>query len=58
MFEEGRVDQPKPNPSLKQRSLLCNYEIPIDHLSFEYIEDCKDIKELEKIVRVLRYVNI
>lgn len=56
MFEEGRLDQP--NPTLKPRSLLRKYEIPIDHLSFEYIEDCKDIRELEKIVRVLRYVNI
>lgn len=56
MFEEGRIG--KPNHTLEQRSLLRKYEIPLDHLSFEYIEVCTDIKELERIVRVFRYVSL
>ncbi|KAL0271138.1 UNVERIFIED_CONTAM: hypothetical protein PYX00_008330 [Menopon gallinae] len=35
-------------------SLLKKYDIPIDHLSYEYIESCKDKKELERIIRILR----
>ena len=30
------------------------YDIPLSHLDFDYIEKCKDVKELEKIVKVLR----
>jgi hypothetical protein len=37
-----------------KKSLLMKYEIPIDHLSFEYVEKCNDRNEMEKIVNVLR----
>ncbi|XP_040287879.1 sperm-associated antigen 1 isoform X1 [Bufo bufo] len=30
------------------------YQIPVDHLDYKFIEECKDIKHLEKILRVLR----
>ncbi|XP_075682064.1 sperm-associated antigen 1 [Rhinoderma darwinii] len=30
------------------------YEMPIDHLDYKFIEECKDIKHLEKILSVLR----
>ncbi|KAG8570393.1 hypothetical protein GDO81_011252 [Engystomops pustulosus] len=30
------------------------YDIPVDHLDYKFIEECKDIKHLEKILRVLR----
>lgn len=34
--------------------LLKKYDIPIENLSYEYVEKCTDIKELEKIIRILR----
>ena len=30
------------------------YDIPITHMDYGYIEQCKDVKELEKILKVLR----
>jgi hypothetical protein len=30
------------------------YDIPLTHLDYGYIRTCKDVKELEKIIRVLR----
>ena len=30
--------------------------IPIEHLDYRYVEGCKNAKELEKILKVLRYV--
>lgn len=42
---------PKP---YKHKSLLNKYDIPVDHLSFEYVGNCNDIKELERIVKVLK----
>lgn len=30
------------------------YEIPLTHLDYEYIRNCSDVKELEKIVKILR----
>ncbi|KAK3587971.1 hypothetical protein CHS0354_014488 [Potamilus streckersoni] len=30
------------------------YNIPISHLDFGYIENCKDVQELEKILRILK----
>jgi hypothetical protein len=35
-------------------SSLKKYEIPVDHISFEYVEKCNDRKEMEKIVKILR----
>ena len=29
--------------------------VPIDHLDDTYVRNCKNIKEVEKILRVLRY---
>jgi len=34
------------------------YDVPLNHLDFSYIKSCKDKKELEKIVKILRYVGI
>ncbi len=31
-----------------------NHSIPLDHLDFKYVEKCSDIKELEKIYKVLK----
>lgn len=43
------------NPkSNKHKSLLTKYDIPINHLSFEYVGNCNDIKELERIVKILK----
>lgn len=38
----------------KHKSLLSKYDIPVDHLSFEYVGNCNDIKELEHIVKILK----
>jgi hypothetical protein len=37
-----------------KKSLLKKYEIPVDHISFEYVEKCNDRKEMEKILKILR----
>ena len=29
------------------------HDVPIDHLDFKYIETCENVKELEKIYKVL-----
>lgn len=29
-------------------------KVPVEHLDYKYIEECKDVKYLEKILRVLR----
>lgn len=29
--------------------------VPIDHLDYTYVSNCKNAKEVEKILRVLRY---
>ena len=31
------------------------FDVPLDHLDFQYVKKCTNAKELEKIVRVLRY---
>jgi hypothetical protein len=35
-------------------SKLKNHGIPLDHFDFKYISRCEDVKELEKIYRVLK----
>jgi len=30
------------------------YDIPLNHLDYGYVSSCKDKKELEKIVKILR----
>ena len=29
--------------------------VPIEHLDYSYVRNCKNVKEVEKILRVLRY---
>ena len=29
--------------------------VPIEHLDYTYVRNCKNVKEVEKILRVLRY---
>lgn len=29
-------------------------KVPVEHLDYDFIEKCKDVKYLEKILRVLR----
>lgn len=36
------------------KSLLQKYDVPICHLDFAYIETCKNAREMEKIVKILR----
>ena len=31
-----------------------DHDIPLDHFDYHYISNCKDVKELEKILKVLR----
>lgn len=30
------------------------YDIPLSHLDYGYIKECSDVKELEKILKILR----
>jgi len=34
------------------------YDVPLNHLDFGYIKSCENQKELEKIVKILRYGEI
>ncbi|XP_026670746.1 RNA polymerase II-associated protein 3 [Ceratina calcarata] len=38
----------------EKKTLLERYDIPVEHLSYEYISECKNAKKLERIVTVLR----
>ncbi|XP_046741820.1 sperm-associated antigen 1-like [Diprion similis] len=38
----------------EKRSLLQKYDIPVEHLSYEYVTGCSNVKELERIVLILR----
>lgn len=42
--------------SLQNQSATVDYcgKVPVEHLDYVYIEKCKDVKYLEKILRVLR----
>lgn len=51
MSENSGNHNPKP---YKHKSLMNKYEIPINHLSFEYVSNCNDVKELERIVKILK----
>lgn len=35
-------------------SLLQKYNIPINHLDFDYIKTCDNVKEIERIVTILK----
>jgi len=34
------------------------YDVPLNHLDFAYVKSCQDKKELEKILKILRYVEV
>ncbi|XP_029034812.2 RNA polymerase II-associated protein 3 [Osmia bicornis bicornis] len=38
----------------EKKSLLQKYDVPVEHLSYEYISECTDGKKLERIVTILR----
>ncbi|XP_043790660.1 RNA polymerase II-associated protein 3 [Apis laboriosa] len=42
------------NTKCGQKSLLERYDIPVEHLSYEYISECTNAKKLERIVTILR----
>lgn len=44
---------PEPNKPAK-RTLLQKYEIPIQHLDFEYVRTCTDGREVERIHQILQ----
>ena len=45
-----------PPTKIKKKTLLQKYEIPISHLEFDYLRKCCNVLEIERIVRILRYV--
>lgn len=51
MVNENRDHLKKPED---KKTLLEKYEIPVDHLSYEYITQCDNAKELERIIIILR----
>lgn len=38
----------------KRETLLKKYNIPIEHLDFDYIKSCENVKEIQRIVKILR----
>lgn len=38
----------------RKKTLLEKFDVPIDHLSYEYVNSCENEKELEKIIKILR----
>ncbi|XP_076758384.1 spag1 axonemal dynein assembly factor [Xylocopa sonorina] len=38
----------------EKKSLLQRYDIPVEHLSYEYISECTNAKKLERILTILR----
>lgn len=42
--------------SLQNQSTTADYsgKVPVEHLDYDYIKKCKDVKYLEKILKVLR----
>ncbi|XP_017143440.1 sperm-associated antigen 1 [Drosophila miranda] len=38
----------------KRKTLLEKYNMPLSHLDFSYVETCKNAREMEKIVQILR----
>ncbi|KAJ8664253.1 hypothetical protein QAD02_005915 [Eretmocerus hayati] len=53
MGQEG-IDLVSKSTGEKKQSLLQKYDIPVEHLSFEYIKECNNVKEIERIIRILR----
>uniref|UniRef100_A0A8C8S0Q8 Sperm-associated antigen 1 n=1 Tax=Pelusios castaneus TaxID=367368 RepID=A0A8C8S0Q8_9SAUR len=44
----------QPVSSLWDQGTTKTYQIPINHLDYKFIENCTDVKHLEKILRILR----
>lgn len=44
----------EPLPPMSKRTLLQKYEIPVNHLDFDYIRDCQDAKEVARMLLILR----
>ncbi|KOC59454.1 Sperm-associated antigen 1 [Habropoda laboriosa] len=42
------------NAKSKKKSLLERYDVPVEHLSYEYISECTNGKKMERIVTILR----
>lgn len=38
----------------RKKTLLQKYDMVVECLSFEHVEKCTDVRELEKILKVLR----
>lgn len=38
----------------ERKSLLKKYDIPLNHLDFPYIKGLKNVRELEKIYKILK----
>lgn len=36
------------------KTLLQKYEIPLEHLDYDYLRGCSNVKEVERILRILR----
>lgn len=52
--ELQKVAEPEAPYVSEKPTLLRKYDIPVHHLDYEYIEKCKDTKELERIILILR----
>ena len=39
---------------IKRKTLMSKFEIPVQYLDFEYVNNCTDAKTLEKVVLILR----
>lgn len=37
-------------------SKAADTDIPIGHLDYSYVKDCENAKELEEIIKILRFV--
>lgn len=36
------------------KSLLEKYNVPIEHLDFDYVQKCSNVKEIERILEILK----
>jgi len=39
---------------LRKTPLLKKFDIPVERLDFSYVRKCSDVRELEKILKILR----
>lgn len=38
----------------ERKTLLEKYSIPIEHLDFDYLKKCQNVREVEKILEILK----